>query len=99
MEKVEVTPDCWLWKGWTAKGYGMIKVAGRGVGAHRVSYELFVGPIPDGFEPDHLCKNTMCVRPDHLEPVTHQENVLRGSSPAATHAQQLTCVQGHPFTR
>lgn len=46
--------------------------------AHRLSYELFVGPIPDGYELDHLCRNRGCVNPAHLEAVTHRVNVLRG---------------------
>ena len=46
--------------------------------AHRLSYETFVGPIPDGKELDHVCGVRRCVNPSHLEPVTHHENVLRG---------------------
>ncbi len=57
--------------------------------AHRVAYELAIGPVPDGLVVDHLCFNRACVRPGHLEPVTQQENVMR----ARTH-----CRKGHEFT-
>jgi len=89
---------CWLW---TAskdrKGYGKFKMAGRVHRAHRVSYEMHVGPIPDGLELDHLCRNRMCVNPDHLEPVTTQENLLRGDTIAACNAAKTHCPQGHEY--
>ena len=99
MARVEVTPECWLWKGdKDSDGYGRVRIDDkRRRTAHRVSYELFVGPMPVGMEPDHLCRNHSCVRPDHLEAVTHRENILRGTSPAALHARQVTCHQGHPL--
>lgn len=70
---------CWQW---TASiihttGYGAFGVEGRKRGAHRVSYELVIGPIPDGLTIDHLCNNRRCVNPSHLEPVTQGENVRR----------------------
>ncbi|WP_327421883.1 HNH endonuclease [Streptomyces sp. NBC_01230] len=82
-EKFEVGPadQCWVWTGATNdQGYGHLHIGGKGgskLGAHRVSYELSVGPIPDGLEIDHLCRNTSCVNPQHLEPVTTQENNRR----------------------
>lgn len=75
---------CWEWIGTTDRnGYGHIW-GGPGKGplaAHRVAYELLVGPIPDGLCLDHLCRNTSCVNPQHLEPVTYAENYLRGKKP------------------
>ncbi len=63
------------------------------VAAHRVSYEFFVGPIPDGMQLDHLCRNRICVNPDHLEPVTNYENNRRGQgNMAKTH-----CPRGHAY--
>lgn len=75
MRHVEVSDDgCWNWTAaLNAFGYGRF----RGLLAHRVSYESLVGPIPDGLELDHLCRNRKCVRPEHLEPVTHDENYRR----------------------
>lgn len=79
MEKVEITDSCWLWTGGhRAYRYGQIKIDGKHQAAHRVSYELHKGPIPEGLEIDDLCGNGFCVNPDHLEAVTHTENVRRG---------------------
>lgn len=71
---------CWVWqraKNWD--GYGHMQHLGRLCRATRVYYERFVGPIPEGLQLDHLCRNRACVRPSHLEPVTGTENVRRGS--------------------
>jgi hypothetical protein len=70
-------------------------VAGRVVTIHRAAWELYVGPIPDGSVLDHLCRNRACFRPDHLEPVTHQENIIRGH---ALRAPKAECRHGHPKT-
>jgi hypothetical protein len=71
---------CWEWtSARTPSGYARVKRQGRDSQAHRVAYEVHVGPIPDGLELDHLCRNRGCVRPDHLEPVTHAENMRRGA--------------------
>lgn len=72
---------CWLWTGApTNQGYGHLKIRGLWVKAHRLAYEMLVGPVPDGLELDHLCRVRLCVRPSHLEPVTHAENVARAPS-------------------
>ena len=82
--KVEPEPNsgCWIWIGArTGEGYGMLGVGRRdqgNVGAHRFSYELLRGPIPPGLEPDHLCRMRWCVNAWHMQPVTRQENTLRG---------------------
>lgn len=79
LAKVEVLPDgCWRWVGNITGRYGSMVFRGRDVRAHRVAYEVFVGPIPDGLQIDHLCRNTHCVNPEHLEPVTAAENKRRG---------------------
>lgn len=97
--KVEKTDGCWQWAGPTMRqGYGYISRNGRIVYAHRHAYELLVGPIPDGLVIDHLCRNTSCVNPAHLEPVTQRENVLRGNAPAAKNAVKTHCPRGHEYT-
>lgn len=84
--------DCWAWKGaQNNKGYGRVRFNSVAVYAHRLAYELLIGPIPDGLELDHLCRNRACVNPAHLEPVTHQENVARALF--KTH-----CPKGHEYT-
>jgi hypothetical protein len=89
---------CWQWLGsQKSKGYGAFAVDGKTMCAHRVSWELAVGPIPAGMEMDHLCRNPGCVNPDHLEVVTRRENSLRGMSFAGVNARKTHCPQGHPY--
>lgn len=95
----DTTSDCWAWTGYLDDdGYGRIWDGQRRQRAHRFSYELHVGPIPDGLVIDHLCRNILCVNPDHLEPVTDRVNILRGTAPTAKHAIKTGCVNGHPFS-
>ena len=76
--KVDKTNECWEWTAsTTGNGYGQFWINGKLTGAHRVSYEMEYGPIPDGLQIDHLCENKLCVRPSHLEAVTQQENLRR----------------------
>lgn len=100
--KVRKTDHCWEWVGTRhGEGYGYIGFggrAGRNYLAHRVAYELLVGPIPDGLGLDHLCRNRPCVRPEHLEPVTDKVNILRGVGPSAQHAKATHCPRGHEYT-
>lgn len=79
---------CWEWAGATMVAnppwpheYGVVQVACCARLAHRVSYAIVHGKIPDGFVIDHLCRNTKCVNPDHLEAVTQRENIARGIAP------------------
>lgn len=95
--RIDKRPDgCWHWTGSLGSdGYGRLSVDGKNLLAHRLSYEFSVGPIPDGLVIDHLCRNRACVNPGHLEPVTHQTNILRGAGEAAIHASKTHCVNGH----
>lgn len=98
-DKVDKTDPqgCWIWTGATIPtGYGQVRGAGMNHRAHRVAYELVIGPIPDGLELDHLCSNRGCVNPDHLEPVRHAENIRRGRG-GANSAARTHCPQSHPY--
>lgn len=94
-DRVVKGDGCWSWTGnHDDKGYARVWRDGRTALAHRVAYIETVGPVPEGLELDHLCRNRGCVRPDHLEPVTHTENMRR--SPLAM-ARREVCQRGHPI--
>lgn len=99
LDKIEVTDACWIWTGArNNRGYGQIRDENaQMVMAHRAVWEAVVGPIPDGLVLDHLCRVQWCVNPDHLEPVTQAENLLRGTTVNAAHASRTHCPQGHPY--
>lgn len=91
---------CWIWAGQEKKGYGYFWLPAhpserKKVAAHRVSYQSFRGVIPDGYQIDHLCKNTFCVNPLHLEAVTQQENIARQRH---IHRGKTHCPKGHEYT-
>lgn len=98
---------CWLWTGPVSPGrrggYGQLRIGSvlegnyRLIQVHRLSYEIAIGPIPQGLTLDHLCRTRRCVRASHLEPTTNRENILRGESPPAKNARQTECARGHPF--
>ena len=72
---------CWDWRGKITnknRPYGRLMVNGKMIMAHRASYLLFKGRIDKGLEIDHLCKNTRCINPEHLEAVSHSVNIYRG---------------------
>lgn len=95
---LDASTGCWIWTGpLDTHGYGQARVDGRTAIAHRVVYAALVGEVPAGLELYHLCRVRACVNPDHLEPVTHRENVLRGEGVAAIAAATETCPQGHPY--
>ena len=105
LARIKVDPEtgCWNWTLKLRNGYGKF----RGVLAHRLAWEAFIGPVPKGLHLDHVCRNRRCVRPDpkHLEPVTKAENNRR----AMAYVQQYPgeqvhnnakrwCVHGHLYT-
>jgi hypothetical protein len=99
LEKVVRGEGCWAWTAnHTNEGYGVVTYCGVRTTAHRVVYQLLVGPIPAGMQLDHLCRNPSCVNPFHLEAVSGRENLRRGQGWSGRHAQQTHCVNGHEFT-
>ena len=103
--KVEKTPTCWLWRGSkNENGYGQVW---RGFmekkrtmeAAHRLAYRILIGEIPKGLEIDHLCKVRLCVNPEHLEPVTHRENLRRGDTLSGVNSRKTHCKNGHMLSR
>jgi hypothetical protein len=113
MSKVEFDPNggCWLWSGSNdgARGYGRF-MADHALGtrqAHRASYMLFCDTIPDGLEIDHKCRTPACVNPQHLEPVTREENMRRapklglalgGLANGQRQQAKTHCPRGHEYT-
>ena len=98
---VKLDSGCWLWIGSrNAKGYGLIRIDYVLYRAHRISYEIYVGPIPEGLVLDHVvsrgCTSTSCVNPAHLEPVTNVENQKRGRP--NPNVFKTHCPKGHEYT-
>lgn len=90
---------CWLWiGGLSSDGYGSFSVQRRHIKAHKFAYLERFGEVPAGLELDHLCRIRCCVNPDHLEPVTHRENVARGNSVSALNASKTHCPRGHSYS-
>lgn len=86
---------CWIWMGCiNDSGYGIAYCEKTLVRAHRLSYLIHIGPIPDGLELDHLCRVRCCVNPAHLEAVTRKENLRRGIN---AESNRTHCPQGHPY--
>lgn len=97
LSKIDKTDSCWLWKGAkTYNGYGFFNWQDNGKAhgkmAHRVVYELLVGPIGTGLTLDHSCRNRICVNPSHLEPMTLGDNIRR-----SLRALSNTCKYGHEY--
>ena len=93
---------CWIWTAGLVNGYGQFIIMrgdrGRPIGAHRQAWLLTRGEIPDDLDLDHLCRVHACCNPDHLEPVTNEENNRRGISPSAINGRKTYCDYDHEFT-
>lgn len=102
----EPNSGCWLWMGTACPlGYGRLGFYDKSISktrktlAHRLAYQLIVGDIPEGLELDHKCRVPSCVNPQHLEPVTHRENLRRGVQIAGSLQKAKThCPQGHEYS-
>ena len=94
----EPMTGCWLWEKAIVKGYGQLKVKGKSVKAHRLSYALFVGPIENGLLVCHKCDTTQCVNPEHLFIGTVKDNKLDEIKKGRNHNLKKThCIAGHEF--
>ena len=104
LSKIEfgTSDECWEWKASDVSKnspYGSFRLRGKGTRAHRVAYTLFKGPIPEGLTVDHLCFNTRCQNPQHLEACTQSENVKRSADRAGRFFSEERYEEGYYKTR
>lgn len=100
--EIDEKTGCWNWlRAASDKGYGNYLIISKGAmqyKAHRVYFQELRAKIPNGLTIDHLCRNTKCVNPNHLEPVSMRENLLRGNGVAGINYRKTHCIHGHKFT-
>lgn len=95
--RVSIDPEtgCHNWSGGNVRGYGLLRVGDKQRYTHRVAYELAHGPIPGGYQVDHLCRNPACINPEHLEAVTPAENTARSTNKGGVAIRTGKCFRGH----
>jgi hypothetical protein len=100
MRFVETTPVCWKWIGATeGPGYGLFSKHSKSERAYRISYELFIGPIPKGMTVHHICHNPNCVNPGHLELLIRKDHVaLHDTNIMTANSKKTHCRNGHEYT-
>lgn len=95
----EPNTGCFIWIGATYNnGYGFININKRSVSAHRLSYFVHKGIIPENFIVDHLCNNKYCINPHHLEAKSQKDNLLRSNSASTLNILKTHCDKGHEFS-
>lgn len=96
---IKIVNGCWEWqKCITSAGYGVAWFFGKMNYVHRISIFLFKGEKTNGLDVDHLCNNPKCCNPEHLEAVTHRENVIRGRGFSGKNMRKKTCPNGHEYS-
>lgn len=100
LERITITPaGCWEFSGaHLPSGYGSVRFNGRTHVLHKLMWEQKHGPVTQGLQLDHLCRNRGCCNPDHVEPVTQKVNLLRGIGFAAVNSRKTHCDHGHEYT-
>ena len=97
LAKLDKSNSCWIFTDSLDKdGYGRVRCGDKKIFAHRLSYQIFIGQIPDGLVIDHLCRNRSCANPEHLEAVSNAENIRRGETGKIL-KDKTHCPQGHEY--
>lgn len=99
-DRTQMSQDCWQWTGHVMNaGYGSFATSKGTTLSHRWSYEHFIDEIPPKVTVDHLCRNKLCVNPDHMELVTRTENIKRAglTGIAKREAKKTHCPKGHSY--
>ena len=99
--KIKLDGECWIWQeGLDKDGYpNYIRFGGKRYRPHRLVYELYIGELDLNLTIDHLCRNKICIRPEHLEQVSAKVNGLRGNTYQGINSRKIHCTQGHPYDK